>query len=121
MSERIENIVVFRTGQLFEIDMASNVLKDNRIPHFTREENSGGLRLAMSVAPSTGPGVWWCLLVPSTHVDEAKAILEALPFCQGTDPGVWGFNPRPGVKLGWKIYITLVLLFTLVIWLARFV
>ena len=102
---------------MFEIDMAANLLKDKGIPHHTREETSGGLKLAMPAAPATGPGMWWCLLVPRTRAEEALRELEALPFCQGTDPGVWGFQPRPKVKLGWQIYAALALLLSVVLWL----
>jgi hypothetical protein len=105
-----DDVVIFRTGQLFEIDMASNLLKEIGIPFHTREETSGGLKLAMPAAPATGPGVWWCLIVPRTHSEQALKELEALPFCQGTDPGVWGFRPRPRIKLAWKIIIGCALL-----------
>ena len=100
-----DDVVIFRTGQLFEIDMASNLLKEIGIPFHTREETSGGLKLAMPAAPATGPGVWWCLLVPRTHSEQALKELESLPFCQGTNPGVWGFQPRPKIKLAWKYII----------------
>lgn len=115
--DQTNGVVIFRTGQLFEIDMASNVLKEKGIPHYTREETSGGLKLAMPAAPATGPGTWWCIVVPQAHSEEARQELEGLPFCQGENPGVWGFQPRPKVKLGWRIYAALVLLLPLAWWL----
>jgi hypothetical protein len=75
------------------------------------------LKLAMPAAPATGPGTWWSLLVPRQHAREAKEILEGLPFCQGTEPGVWGFKPRPKVKLAWKVYAAIVIALTIVLWL----
>jgi hypothetical protein len=119
MNDRTQAIVVFRTGQLFEIDMAANVLKEKGIPHHTREETSGGLTLAMPATPATGPGVWWSLLVPQSFVDTAKKELEQLPFTQGTDPDVWGFKPRPKVKLAWKIYAAVALSLPLVLWIIE--
>ena len=57
MSVELTNFVtVFRTGQLVHLDWAANALKEAGIPLQQREETSGGLRVAMPVAPSTGPG-----------------------------------------------------------------
>lgn len=68
-----KHVVIFRTGQLFEIDLAKGVLKDSGIPHFTRQETSAGLRVAMPAAPATGPGIWWALLVPAVTVADAQS------------------------------------------------
>ena len=104
------HVVVFRTGQLIEIDMTVAALQDAGVPHFTREETSSGLRLAMPVAPATYPGVWWSLVVPREREEEAREILLHFPFAEKTDPDVWDFKPREPVKRGWKIYLALTLI-----------
>jgi hypothetical protein len=113
-------IVVFRTGKLVEIDSAVNVLKEAGIPHFMREETSGGLRMAMSATPAMGPGEWFSLLVPERSLRLAKEFLSQLPFEIRTDPGVWGFGPKKGVKSGWKIYLAISLLIGLIVLLLGF-
>ena len=115
-----DNVVIFRTGQLFEIDMAANYLKDAGIPHFTQEQTSSGIRFAMPAAPVTGPGVWWNLLVPKTWEERAKEKLKDLPFTEKTDPSVWDFQPTPRVKVGWKLYLTIGLLLIVVGWFVEF-
>lgn len=113
-------VVVFRTGKLVELDSAVNVLKEAGIPHFMREETSGGLRMAMSATPAMGPGAWYSLLVPERSLRLAKDILSQLPFEIRTDPGVWDFGPEKGVKSGWKIYLAISLLIGLIVLLLGF-
>ncbi len=102
--ELTDFVTVFRTGQLVQMDWASNALQEAGIPFQRREEISGGLWLAMPTAPMTGPGTWWAVIVPKSHLTEAKEVLSGLPFEQSTTPDVWDFQPKPGVKLGWQIY-----------------
>lgn len=110
MSVELTNFVtVFRTGQLVQLDWVSNSLEEAGIPHQRREETSGGLRVAMPAAPATGPGTWWAIIVPESFVPRVREILEQLPFEQGTRPGIWDFQPKRGVKLGWQIYAAIVL------------
>ncbi len=100
-----DQVTVFRTGSLVEFDSVTCALKDAGIPYFTREETSAGLRLAMPVAPSVGPGTWWAVIVPRQAADNARDIIQEFPFGDKTDPGVWDFQPTRNVKIGWKIYI----------------
>jgi len=44
--------IVFKTGKLHELDMASNALSDEGIPFFKLTESSSGVHLA-SVHPAT--------------------------------------------------------------------
>jgi hypothetical protein len=105
MSIELTNFVtVFRTGQLIHLDWAANALEEADIPFQRREETSGGICLAMPVAPATGPGQWWSILVPESFVGQAHEILASLPIEQTTTPDVWSFQPTPGVKFGWQIY-----------------
>jgi len=110
MSVELTNFVtVFRSGQLVHFDWAAGALEEAGIPFQRREETSGGIRLAMPVTPATGPGTWWSIIVPESSVAQARAVLAALPFEQGTTPDVWSFQPKRGVKLGWQIYAGIVL------------
>jgi len=105
MSVELTNfITVFRTGQLIHLDWAANALEEADIPFQRREETSGGIRLAMPVAPSTGPGQWWSIVVPESFVSQAREVLAELPIEQTTTPDVWSFQPTPDVKKGWQIY-----------------
>ena len=108
-------VVVFKTGKLFEFDGAVNVLKEAGIPHFMREETSTGLSLAMSAAPTPGPGTCWSLLVPEGYISKAQDILSQLPFEIKTEAEYWDFGPKDKVKLGFKLYILLILLIDLII------
>ena len=98
-----------RTGQLVHLDWASNALEEAGIPYQRREETSGGLRLAMPVAPATGPGNWWAIIVPESSVAQAREVLQRLPLEQSTTPGVWDFQPSRKVQRGWQIYAWVVL------------
>ncbi len=109
MSTRLtEFVTVFRTGQLVHLDWAANALEEAGVPFQRREETSGGIRLAMPVAPATGPGTWWAILVPEASVAQAREVLAALPFERTTTPDVWSFQPKRGVKRGWQIYAVVV-------------
>ena len=82
-------ICVFRTGHLYQVDMADSALKYARIPHFMREESVSGLVEAMPAAPSMGPGVWWSIVVPEGCADTARSVLAEMPFEITMNPGVW--------------------------------
>jgi hypothetical protein len=106
--DRTNFVTVLRTGQLVHLDWACNALDEADVPYQRREETSGGIRLAMPVAPSVGPGTWWTVLVPERFAGRAHEVLAGLPFEQTTTPDVWSFQPRPAVKLGWQIYAAVV-------------
>ncbi len=105
-------VVVLRTGVLYEADMAASALEEAGVPHYRREESSAGLTFAMPAAPSSGPGVWWAIVVPAAAVDRAEEVLETLPIPRDESPGVWDFKPTPEAKSFWKTYAlgTLILL-----------
>jgi hypothetical protein len=113
MTEETKYSVIFRTGQLYKIDMACTALKDAAIPHFTREENVAGLRLAMPASPSSAPGLSWTLLVPTDHVPRAQETLAAMPFEVTLEHDIREFAASPAVKTGWKLYIGVVLFLTI--------
>ena len=99
--------------------MAANLLKEKGIPHFTQQEIAGGLKLAMPVAPATGSGIWWNLIVPRDCCESAMSELQALPFVDGTDPDIWDFQPRPTVKLAWKLYAAIILIMMAIGWILN--
>jgi hypothetical protein len=100
-----EFIVAFRTGQLYEIDMAADALKQKGMPFYMQQETESGLTLAMPAAPASGPGIWWSLLVPRPCADDARDVLKTLPINPSQEPDVWGFEPSPQVKVGWKVFV----------------
>ncbi len=113
---KTKHIVVFETGRLFEIDMVRNAMKEAGIPHFTQQQMSSGLKVAMPAAPAPGPGTWWNLLVPSNHVEHAKEILSQLPLGPKTGVGVWDFGPKTRkIKRGFKFYAIIILIITFLI------
>ncbi len=101
-------MTVLRTGQLVHLDWACNALDEGSIPYQRQEETSGGLRVAMPVAPSVGPGTWWAIRVPEASEARAREILANLPFEQTTSPDVWSFQPKPAGKLAWQLYALIV-------------
>jgi hypothetical protein len=119
--ELTDFVTVFRTGQLIHLDWAANALEEADIPFQRREETSGGIRLAMPIAPATGPGQWWSILVPEAWVNQAREVLAGLPIEQTTTPDVWSFQPKPGVKIGWQIYcwaLVAAIVFGAILWLV---
>jgi hypothetical protein len=99
--------MLFRTGQLYKLDMADEALKQAEIPHYLREETSSVLRLAMSAAPSMEPGTWWSILVPEDSSEEAGQILAELPFEITTTPDVWDCLPPGRNRQIWQVCLTI--------------
>ena len=87
--------IVFKTGQLHELDMAANVLSDEGIPFFKETESSSAVRLPMPLQPEMGPETWYSILVPDQLIDHPKSVLSNLPFEIGTDPAIW--------HIGWRL------------------
>jgi hypothetical protein len=95
-SDEIQLVTVFVTGRIIEYDMAVDVLKQARIPFQSQEETGTGMKLAMPVAPTPGPGTFWSLLVPEKALADARQALSQLPFPITTNPGPWDFLPPQG-------------------------
>ena len=109
------NVVqVLRTGRLYVLDMADPALKEAGIPHFMREEGASGMRVAMPVLPSEGPGVWWTILVAEEEFNEAKEVIDSLPFETSNNPDPWEFCPSVKAKLGCQIMAAIYLIGILV-------
>lgn len=120
-------VPVFATGQRLYFDWARAALEDACIPYFAREYNAAGLRLALPVFPTAGPGVSWTIWVPDNIAPAAVEQIEALPFDKQPVPRVWDFCARPNVVKFWRMLIVVgivVLLLSvgmdlLLLWLRR--
>ncbi|HTK82712.1 MAG TPA: DUF2007 domain-containing protein [Bacteroidota bacterium] len=109
--EHTHFVRAFRSGRLWEIDMARDELKNADIPFFVREENLSGLSLAFPAIPAPGIGVTWSILVPESFVDKAKEALTSLPIEVDKQPGFWDFTTDSKVQRGLKIFIWTMLIF----------
>lgn len=92
--------------------MVVNTMKDNHIPFQSFEEPSSGLRFAMPLRATPGPGVWWGVSVPKLQLEKVNSILSELPIEITTTPDVWHFSSSTKVKAGLKIYAWIVLALT---------
>jgi len=96
------NITVFRTGKVYEFDMVRNELDDARIPTFSQEQTSAGLRLATPATLTADAGTWWSISVPEEYAEQAQQIILSLPCDHKTDPEVWDFaTPTAKQNLQW--------------------
>ncbi len=105
--------VVFKTGKLIELDMASDALEAAGIPFYRQEESLSGIRQAMPAFPTALPGTWWSILVPVPFQSQAIEVLEGLPFERKTDPEIWDFNPPHDVKRGFQAAVIAALIFVM--------
>jgi hypothetical protein len=117
--ERTDFLSVFRTGKVWELDLARDALNKHQIPYFTRTESMSGIMTALDVMPTTGPGVFWSLLVPRETADKAREILRVCRLNVEKEPEIWGFAPESKVKKYWKMYIWGVLILTALLFVAE--
>jgi hypothetical protein len=108
-------VCIFKTGKLYELDMAVNALTEKKIPFYREEVSSSGLRFAMPFQPSMGPGTWFAIIVPEVAVNEARNILEGLPFKVSNNPDIWHFGASKKERAAWRIYAWITLISTLLI------
>ncbi|MGA3243997.1 MAG: hypothetical protein ABSE41_05220 [Bacteroidota bacterium] len=108
----IRQVVLFRTGKLWEFDLARDSLKRHNIPFFFREESLSGVRMALPAMPTPGPGLFWTLIVPESQFHRAKECLQACRLDVEKDPLVWDFAPPPKGKQFLTIYVWIVLIFS---------
>lgn len=90
--DKINFITLFRSGQIWEIDIARDALSLAKIPHFVREETLSGVISAFHPTPAPGVGVTWCLLVPDIIIEDAKLVLSELPIDLNKNPDYWDFT-----------------------------
>ena|ERR1700730_17857005 len=113
-----DSVVVYRSGQLYEVDMVANCLEEDDVPFFRRQESSSGLSFAMPAAPTMGPGIAWAIVVPRSAVSRARGIIRSLPVSQDLYPGPWAFRPTPRVQKVWRLFASLLLALLVAGWLA---
>jgi hypothetical protein len=111
--------VVFRTGRVYELDVAQDTLRDAGIPSYAQEEGIGGLVTALPSSPVAGPGVWFNVLVPEERLADARNALSDAPLALALDldsePGVGHFDPGRRWRATWRIYAAVVLLISVAI------
>ncbi len=79
-SKKLNYVELFRTGQIWEIDMARDVFSRAKIPHFVRVETLSGVISAFQATPASGVGVTWCIMVHDSIIEDAKLILGEFPI-----------------------------------------
>lgn len=90
--------ILLRSGKLHAFETADLALTEAGIPHNLQEETASGMRTAMPIDPSPGPGVWWVILVPDNCLSDAQDVIAKLPFDYTTNPDVWDCEPSPRGK-----------------------
>ncbi len=115
-----DHIPIFKTGKLYELDMACDLLSEKGIPYYKECENSAGVRLAMPFQPSMGPGIWYSIMVHKDIAASAKDELNNLPFEITTNPDIWHFHPSEKVKKFWRISAWITLLIS-VLFLIKYI
>jgi hypothetical protein len=100
--EHINQIEIFQTGKLWEIDVARDALRQNDIPFFVRTDSISGVRTALDAMPTAAPGVFWCLVIPDSVAPRAKEILRQCRLDVEKDPLIWDFAPSQKGKQFWK-------------------
>jgi hypothetical protein len=107
--ESANHVVIFRTGKLWEFDLARDALRQNGIPFFARTDSVSGVRTALDAMPMQAPGIFWCLIVPKKASRRAKQILRTCRLDVEKQPLIWDFAPGPKGKKFWKTYALFVL------------
>jgi hypothetical protein len=120
--ESANHVVIFRTGKVWEFDMARDALKQHNIPFFGQTDNVSGVRTAVDAMPTPGPGAFWSILVPEQAAHRAQQILRQCRLDVEKKPLIWDFNPAPEGKKFWKSYATFTLIIGivfLILWAIR--
>jgi hypothetical protein len=115
------HICILKTGRLLDHDLAANTLTENGIPFYKQMETITGLKLAMPFQPAMGPGTYYNILVPEKFSEDAKQILRELPIDLTDDPDIFHFGASEKEKVGWKIYVWVILAITAIVILANII
>ena len=102
------DVMVLKTGRLFEAEILVDALTRAGVPHYERQESFSGVQFAMPAFPAQGPGVFFAVFVPEEAAEGARAILAELPI-EHELPGVMAFRPREKYRRGFQIYVWLML------------
>ena len=93
--------LAFRTSQLFEADHFAVALEEKRIPYFRRMD-AGGVEQAMPAAPADFFGVFWSIYVPEAAAEDARRVLEELPFDTSRDAD---WQPTQKDRRNWQRFV----------------
>lgn len=112
-------VVAFRTGQIWELDMVEAALGEAGIPCYRLRDVLGIGELTMDALPAMGPGVQFLIVVHESAKDAARKVIEALPISQQSEEGLWAFRPTERVKRGWRLYAVMylcIVVVTMILW-----
>ena len=109
-NEPANHVTIFRTGKLWELDLARDTLKEHGIPFFARTDSVSGVMTALAAAPTPFPGVFWCILVPKRYSRRARELLRRCRLDVERIPLIWDFAPEMESKPFWTISTWIVLI-----------
>ena len=81
----MDNIVVYTTAYVYEVDIVRNALKKAKIPFYIQSQTLGGIREAFQVSPAQGFGERWHFYVPQVAESDAKKLLSTLHLTVNSD------------------------------------
>jgi len=116
----MENIKIYTTALVFELDIVRDELKKADIPFFVQSESLGGVKSAFEASPAQGFGRRWFILVPDKFETEAKKLVHTLPISFDSDT-----KPFPAIDITqvkgyrWKLAVIVIPFLSFMIW--RFV
>ncbi|MHB1050644.1 MAG: hypothetical protein ACYC09_11225 [Bacteroidota bacterium] len=102
----MENVRIYTSAFVFEIDMVREYFNKEQIPYFVQVENLGGVTGAFPASPTSGFGIRYHISVPKEIVGIAKEKISNLPISKNSDK-----NPFPLIdskilkKSLWKVAI----------------
>jgi hypothetical protein len=110
-------VLVFRSGKLDEIEMATKALQEAHVPYCIQKETPNCL---IEATPEL-PAPWlacWVIRVPQEAEGQAQKILAALPLEMRTSPAASGLRPFAKVKSGWRAF-AIGMLLVMLVWLIK--
>lgn len=110
-------VLVFRSGNLGEIEMVTKALQAAHIPYCIQKETPNCLIEAMPELPTPWLACW-LVRVPQNVEGQAQKILAALPLEMRANPAVLDLKAFAKVKIGWRVFAVGMLL-AMLIWLIK--
>ena len=113
----MENVKVYTTSLVFELDIVRDAFKAAHIPFFVQSESLGGVLTAFEASPASGFGRRWFVLVPDKYVSEANKLLAVLPISFDSDT-----KPFPVINVTmvkgyrWKLAVIIIPFLLLLAW-----
>lgn len=102
-------VVAFRTGQLYEMQMVEQALEAAGIPSYRLLDELGIGEIAMPAIPAMGPGVEFLVIISEQDSRRAHQVIQRLPFASHPEEGVWAFRPTNRAQKIFKIYALIML------------